>query len=307
MTGLLFVFGVALAGLAGRLLARAITVPRMQIKSHLEALTHYGIEAEQAAPVVDRRTRLNVAMTEFAGRAGRFAAAHLPTLRQLNRSDLSAAGFYDSRPDVVHGYRAIAGVTLPTVLLLLVAMGGGGFSLSTLLLLLFAMAIGWQLPALVIRRRGSSRLEDIDRHLPDLIDLLIATIEAGMGFAGSLSLIAGRFEGALGDELRLAIKQQSLGSSSAQALEDMVTRCDTPSVRVFVRTITRGESLGGSIAPILRELAVDMRRRRRQAARERMQKAPIKLIFPLMFLVFPAMMIVLLFPAAYSVFHNVKF
>ena len=94
------------------------------------------------------------------------------------------------------------------------------------------------------------------------------------------------------------------GAWFQQALDDMVGRCETPSVRAFVRTASRGESLGVSIGPVLRELSSDQRRRRRQAAREKMQKAPIKMLFPLMFLIFPALMIVLMYPAAYSISKN---
>ena len=75
-------------------------------------------------------------------------------------------------------------------------------------------------------------------------------------------------------------------------------------MRAFVRTAARGETLGVSIGPVLRELSADQRRRRRQSAREQMQKAPVKMIFPLMFLIMPALMIVLMYPAAYSVSHN---
>jgi tight adherence protein C len=122
-----------------------------------------------------------------------------------------------------------------------------------------------------------------------------------MGFTASLGLIADRFQGPLGEELRLTMRQQSLGMSITGALEEMVERCDTTSIRAFVRTATRGESLGMSIGPVLRELSADQRRRQRMAAREKMQKAPVKLIFPLMFLIMPALMIVLFYPAAYGI------
>jgi tight adherence protein C len=110
----------------------------------------------------------------------------------------------------------------------------------------------------------------------------------------------------MGEELKLTMKQQSLGMSVGQALTEMADRCDTPSIRAFVRTAGRGESMGVSIGPVLRELSSDQRRRHRQLAREKMQKAPIKMLFPLMFLIFPALMIVLMYPAAYSVMHNLK-
>jgi tight adherence protein C len=86
----------------------------------------------------------------------------------------------------------------------------------------------------------------------------------------------------------------------------MAERCNSPSVKAFVRTVTRGESMGGSIGTILRDLAQDQRNRRRQAASEKMQKAPVKMLFPLMFLIFPALMIELAYPAIYSLMHNLS-
>ena len=128
-----------------------------------------------------------------------------------------------------------------------------------------------------------------------------------MGFTASLGLVAERFEGPLGEELKLTMQQQSLGMSIQSALDEMVLRCDTPSVRAFTRTASRGESLGVSIGPVLRELSTDQRRRHRMAARTKMQKAPVKMIFPLVFLVMPALMIVIFYPALYGIKHSGAF
>jgi tight adherence protein C len=86
-----------------------------------------------------------------------------------------------------------------------------------------------------------------------------------------------------------------------EALEGMLRRSDTPSLRTFVRSILQGETLGVSIGQIMRNLAVEMRKRRRAAAEERAQKAPIKMLFPLIFLIFPAMFVIILGPAAFQV------
>jgi tight adherence protein C len=194
---------------------------------------------------------------------------------------------------------------LAVVLVGLVASGGIAPPLSFGLMAAGA-ALGWQLPAVLVRGRGRRRLDEIDKELPELIDLMIATVEAGLGFSGSLKLIADRLQGPLGDEVRLTISQQNLGITTSEALEDMLGRCDSLAMRAFVRTVVRGEAMGLSIAPILRELAVDMRRRRRQAAQERMHKAPVKILFPLMFLIMPALGIVLFYPAAYSVMNGMS-
>ncbi len=280
-------------------------MPRLQLKLHLREIQDYGFDSGSAQEDIGSRARFRIRrLASLAERVGKFMMRNLTSLTPLKPGDLTAAGFYDITPEAVHGYRALAAILLPLTFLLLILSSGGLSLLTLLLVIVAAAAMGWLLPAFIIKKRGTARLDEIDRQLPELIDLLIATVEAGMGFAASLSLVANRFRGALGAELRLTMQQQSLGISTREALEDMVERCDTQSIRTFVRTVTRGEALGVSIGPILRELSGDMRRRRRMAAKERMQKAPVKMIFPLMFLIMPALMIVLLYPAVYSVSHN---
>ncbi|MFL5830277.1 MAG: type II secretion system F family protein [Solirubrobacteraceae bacterium] len=304
MTFVLFVFGILLVAISGRLVAQALIIPRLKLKAHLRAIQEYGFDPASAAEAVEERSKLRASLRRLAFRVGKGLMTRFPHVSALQRKDLSAAGFYDIAPEIVHGYRALAAVGLPALVLSYIALVGAKFSLLILVLVIVCVAAGWALPSATIRRRGAARLDTMDAQLPELIDLLVATVEAGMGFTGSIGLISARFKGALGDELRLALKQQTLGISTEQALTDMAERCDTPAIRAFVRTVNRGESMGVSIGPILRELTVDMRRRRRQSAKEKMQKAPVKMLFPLMFLIFPALMIVLLYPAVYSVLGN---
>jgi Flp pilus assembly protein TadB len=300
----MFAIGVLMVATTGRLVAHAIALPRVRFKRHLRELLDYGFQPDPEADGAAAGGE-SAALTKLAERLGRFTIANLSRLPQLRRGELAAAGYYDISPEAIHGYRGLAAASLALV----VALGGFalvGPSLITLLVILAAAAAGWQLPAIAIRHRGDARLEDIDKELPELIDLLIATVEAGMGFGGALGLAASRLKGSLGDEVRLTVRQQNLGISTSEALEGMLERCDTQSMRGFVRTVVRGESMGLSIAPILRELATDMRRRRRQASQERMHKAPVKILFPLMFLIMPALMIVLFYPAAYSVMNGLS-
>jgi tight adherence protein C len=102
------------------------------------------------------------------------------------------------------------------------------------------------------------------------------------------------------------LREQSMGLSSNESLNNLLTRAGSPALAAFVQAILQGEVLGVSIGRILRELAVDMRKRRRQAAEERAQKAPIKLLFPLVILILPAMFIVLLGPAVYAFIHQLS-
>ncbi|HWF74416.1 MAG TPA: type II secretion system F family protein [Solirubrobacteraceae bacterium] len=299
MTAIMFILGVLLFAISGRFVARAIAVPRLKLRQHLTAIDDYGFASEPEPDAAKSRARLNERLTAFAHRVGKWAIDHVTALPPLERGHLASAGFYETTPEAVHGYRALAALLLAGLVLL--AASSGGLTPLAMVVMLAAAALGWQLPATVIKSRGRARLEEIDKELPDLIDLLIATVEAGMGFAASLALVAGRLQGALGEELLVAVRQQNLGISTSEALDEMLERCDTQSMRAFVRTITRSESMGLSIGPILRELATDMRRRRRQATQEKMHKAPIKMLFPMMFLIMPALFIVLFYPAVHSV------
>jgi tight adherence protein C len=137
----------------------------------------------------------------------------------------------------------------------------------------------------------------LDRELPELIDLLVVTIEAGVGFAGAMRIAADRMRGPLGEELRLTLQEQNMGLTTSEALRNLGERCPTDGIRIFVRSIAQGESLGVSMGQIMRNVALEMRKRRRALAEERAQKAPVKMLFPLIFLIFPAMFVVLLLPA----------
>lgn len=301
----LMIFGISLVGISVRLAVRAAVMPRLAFRQHLREIRDYGFEGTREEAATSGSERLRRALRVAAGRLGRFMMRRFPSLPSLSYGDLSAAGVYELTPEIVHGIRTACALGLPTLFLLLF-LAAGKLSGLGILLVVVSGAAGWIIPSALIHRRGGSRLDEIDRHLPELIDVLIATVEAGMGFAASLSLVAERFSGPLGDELKLTMSRQSLGMTIQQALAELADRCDTPSIRAFVRTAARGESLGVSIGPVLRELSSDQRRRHRQAAREKMQKAPIKMLFPLMFLIFPALMIVIIFPAAYSVVHNLS-
>jgi tight adherence protein C len=293
-----------MVGLTARLLIHAAVLPRVQLALHLRHIEGYGFDQATAQVDEDSRAQLNRSIVKLVERIGAFVMDVLPQAVPVQRKELTAAGYYDQSPELVHGYRVLAVVWLPLLMLGFISAAGAGMGMIEMVMVGGCAAGGWILPAVVIRKKGASRMDEVDHELPELIDLLIATVEAGMGVGGSLGLVANRFEGPLGDELRLTLQQQKLGVSNEQALNDMVERCDTPSMRAFVRTVTRSEQMGGSVGPVLRELAHDQRRRRRQSASEKIQKAPVKMLFPLMFMIFPALLIELMFPAAYSLLHN---
>jgi tight adherence protein C len=300
---LLFGIGIMFLAVAAGLLTRAITLSRVRMSSQVRQIEAYGFNtAEASGPLASERSGPRRRLNDLALRIGRAAQgqdwrAPVPTVK------LRGAGLYTVDPEVFHGYRVMLSVGLPS-LLLLDALLTGSFSPLTFLLIVLVAALAWFGPALLVDSRAQRRMDQVDRDLPELIDLLIATVEAGLGFAGSLQLVADRFEGPLGQELRLTLREQNMGLSTERALSNLLERCETPSVRSFVRAVSQGESLGVSIGTMMRNLAAETRKRRRQAANEQVQKAPVKMLFPLVFMIFPSLLIVLLYPAVHQVLQQ---
>lgn len=288
----LVLFGVVVA-----LTLRALLLPRLQAAERVGQVQVYGY-VSTGSDAVGTTSDDGSTLRNLAASVGAALARRYPT--RLNedeiRQQLTAAGIYTFPPLAFVGARAIAAVVTPGMILFAGSTFGAGFTVLVLGTLIGAL-LGWRLPDIAVERRAKSRLAQIDQHMPELVDLLIVTIEAGVGFSGALRLAAGRVTGPLGDELRLATQENRMGLSTGESLSNMMARVDTPSMRSFVRSILQGEHLGVSIGQILRNLASEMRKRRRALAEERAQKAPIKMLFPLVFLIFPSLFIVLLYPA----------
>ena len=190
-------------------------------------------------------------------------------------------------------------------MLFLFILGGGIGIIGILVTRRSRSGSGLILPKTLVERKARERTAKIDYEVPELVDLLVTTIEAGVGFGSALQVSSRRVREPLGSELRLTLGEQSMGLTMNEALKNMLERTNrSTSMRAFVQAIVQGETMGVSIGKTLRDLAVDMRKRRRQQAEERAQKAPIKLLFPLTFLILPAMMIVILGPAVRAVAHG---
>jgi tight adherence protein C len=218
---------------------------------------------------------------------------------------LVTAGMYNTSPRMPIGYQLLGALALPT-LWIWIAVAAGTSTALTIIAAIFCAAIGWFGPGFIVQRRAEGRIHRIDRGMPELIDLLVVTVEAGLSLSAALQLAGERMRGPLGDELRIVLQEQRMGLTPVQALENMVLRCPTPAVESFTRAMVQGALLGVSIGAILRSLAVEMRKRRRAAIEQQAQKAPIKMLFPLVFMIFPALFVVILGPAVISILHALK-
>jgi tight adherence protein C len=298
---ILLVIGILLTGFAIATLSRVMVWPGMRepsfgVPRRVEAYGFVAPEAEEESSSSVRGKLDDVASKLGSAVGGRSKGGGGSAALRRN---LIGAGLYHVTPGRFTGYRVLTAVGLPLVWVWLAATVGVKPAPAVLLILIFAF-VGWWVPLRILQERARQRLNEIDYQLPELIDLLVVTIEAGLGFVGSLQTASGRIRGPLGQELQLSLQEQSMGLSIQEALLHMLGRCDTPSMRSFVRSIVQGETLGVSIGQLMRDLAHEMRRRRQATAQERAQKAPIKILFPLVILIFPAMFVILLGPALYQ-------
>jgi tight adherence protein C len=175
----------------------------------------------------------------------------------------------------------------------------GAFSSVTAVFLFASMlgAVGYIAPAIVVSQRAKRRQATIVSQLPDALDLLAVSVEAGLGFDGAVAKLTQYMSGPLPEEFELALGEMRIGESRADALKKLAQRAGTPEVSSFVRSIVQADQLGTSLGRILRVQATDTRLKRQAIAEERAMKAPIKMLFPTVAFIFPAMFIVILGPA----------
>ena len=168
----------------------------------------------------------------------------------------------------------------------------GAFGLSVV----FALG-GFTLPGVWLSAKTRRRREEIRSQLPDALDLLAVSVEAGLGFDGAVAKLTEHMEGSLTEEFSLTLGEMRIGESRQDALKKMAMRVATPEVASFTRAIIQADQLGISLGRILRLQATDSRLKRQAAAEEKAMKAPIKMLFPTVAFIFPAMFLVILGPA----------
>ncbi len=158
--------------------------------------------------------------------------------------------------------------------------------------------LGFYLPELLLRSRIQRRQKEITRAMPDSLDLLTICVEAGLGFDAAMSKVYEKWDNELSRSFGRALREMQLGKTRREALKVMSERIGIPEMTSFVAAIIQSEQLGVSMARVLRIQSDQMRIKRRQAAEEQAQKAPIKMLFPMGVLIFPSILIILLGPAA---------
>jgi len=212
---------------------------------------------------------------DLAGNPGRWTPDRILAVKGLGLIALAMLG-------------ALYGLHSPALLILCAAIGG---------------AVGFFLPDVLLYNAGQKRQAKLQVALPDALDMLTVCVEAGLGFDAALAQVARNTHGPLAAEFARALQEMQIGKSRSQALRALADRTTVPEVRAFVSALVQAGDLGIPVARVLREQAKEMRVRRRQRAEGKAQQVPVKITFPLILCIFPALLVVVLGPGVITIAH----
>ena len=287
---------IAIACLAGAvfLVGEVATLPSRERERSIRRAGTYGF-TRIASPLDNQRFRertlepLRETFARWVLKVNPRTSMDSISLRLLGAGlgrRMSPTGFLAAK-----GFLAVGGALFGV---LIISFTGSGMGL--LLMGAFA-AGGFIAPDYFVSLKAKGRRESIRADLPDALDLLAVSVEAGLGFDGAIAKLTEHMEGPLAEEFGLTLGEMRIGESRGDALKRMSERVDAAELSSFTRAIIQADQLGTSLGRILRVQAADTRLRRQAAAEERAMKAPIKMLFPTVLFIFPAMFLVILGPA----------
>lgn len=241
------------------------------------------------SPAMDRLTAIGRRFTP-AGQTGRIR-------RRLDLAGNPAG--WDVDRILAHKVLGLAGFA---VLGLVLGAMWHGF-LSSIGLALLLGAFGWFLPNIVLYQKAYNRSDSIRKSLPDALDLLTISVEAGLAFDAAVGQVARNTVGPLAEEFFRVLQEMQIGKGRTEAMRSLGERTDVDELRTFVTAMVQADSFGIPIANVLRVQAREMRIKRSQRAEEAAQKVPVKILFPLIFCILPALFVVILGPAAITIYN----
>jgi tight adherence protein C len=301
---MLLLFAILVLGLAVFLVGEVATQPQRRLRLDVKRAARYGRVRRAGNPVEMLHFRERV----VAPTVQRLATIALRLSPKMSvdaiGTRLLAAGL-STRISTTQFLALKAGLGMGTIVLSLL-FGVATVPIVGVLLAPVLGAIGFLTPGWALLLAIRARRERVRSELPDALDLLAVSVEAGLGLDGAISKLTENMEGALVDEFALTLGAMRIGEARHDALKRLAERVPAPEVAAFVRSVIQADQLGISLGRILRVQAADSRLRRQAAAEERAMKAPIKMLFPTVIFIFPAMFLVILGPALLNLAHYLK-
>lgn len=305
---MILIAALAFASAALLMFASTMAVAdRWGVKRSLKSLDVYGSQTESVSlakrelsrPFADRV--LGPAMSRASGLAR--GVTPQGVIDHLSRRLTLAGSPRDLDVDRLLALKVLAGIAAVAMSLLLVAVARPGFA-RAVVFIAASGAFGFFGPDLWLANLIAHRKKAIARALPDTLDLLTISVEAGLGFDAALAKVVGNTSGPLAEEFYRMLQEIRLGTSRTDAFRNLGERTDVPELSAFVLAMLQADIFGISIGKILRVQAKEMRIKRRQRAEEVAMKAPVKVVFPLVLCIFPALLVVILGPAAIRIYQT---
>lgn len=294
MIDILIIGGIVLVGAALIIVAVRQMNQSRAISERLDQYTDVSLSLEELELQQPFRERVLVPMFRaLLNTLGRFG---FKQNQERLRTNLQLAGNPGNiSPNMFIGLRTALAIVLMMLIGLLV-IGRMPF-IYALIGALIAAAIGYILPGIWLDRKIKERKKNILKALPDALDLLCISVEAGLAFDLALQRVAQKWDNELSREFQRVLQDIRLGRTRREALRDLAARTGVDDVQTFVSAVIQADQLGVSMSKILRIQSDQLRVRRRQRAEEAAQKAPVKMLIPMVFLIFPALFVVILGPA----------
>lgn len=272
----------------------------MRLKA-LEAVTvgRTDIDEELDKPFVQRViSPLTGNLATSLGRLTPAAVRHM-----VDEKLLAAGGFGGLSTDGFLLLSGLLAIGFPTVVGALSVIAGVPAA-KAVRWAIFAFAIGAALPLLLLSRKTAARKASIQRALPEVLDLLTVSVEAGLGFDAAMTKVSEKMKGPLVDEFSRVLQEIRIAVPRREALHAMGVRCNVPDLSLFTTALIQADQLGVSIGNVLRVQSTAMRDKRRQRAQEKAMKAPVKMLLPLVFCIFPTLFVILLGPAGIQIMET---
>jgi tight adherence protein C len=255
---------------------RALTLEEVELQRPFSerflrpSIERLGSLLSRSTPQKSRQNLMN--RLDLAGRPGNLTPEDFAAVRIVAAAVMAAVGLG-------------VGLLLANVVYLVIALVAGA-------------VLGFYLPVLWLKQKVDARRNDIQRGLPDAMDLLVIAVDAGLGFDAALARVTDKYKNALSDEFAKVLREVSLGRPRLEAMDEMGRSSGVEDLHNFIQAIIQSEQFGTGIGKILRIQADEMRRKRRQRAQEKAAQATLKMMLPMVGCIFPTLWIVLLGPAA---------